>query len=276
MFDITGKVAVVTGAASGIGRAICVALAQSGASVVAALDLDWAGAEATGRLIVANGSRAVPIKCDAGLEGDIIAAVRRVEKEFGAPVSCFVANAGILEVNKGARPTRATVVADNNTWETCWKVNVMQSIYAARLVIPGMLKRQDGAFVVTSSAAGLFTFPTGDPSTYITTKHAVRSFADTLRVRYQQRGISVHCVCPKFVPSGMTSKLPEKLVQAAGGWVSADEVAQELLRCMKSGKYYVFSHEDTLESIQQAWEDIEGTFEVFAGTNAQTMKGSNM
>merc|ERR1711865_723718 len=143
----------------------------------------------------------------------------------------------------------------------------MQSVYAARLLVPAMLKRGDGAFIVTASAAGLFTFPNGEPAAYISTKHAARSWADSLRVRYQEHGIGVHCVCPKFVPSGMTVGLPEKFVQSMGGWCTAEDVALELLTCLKSGRYLVLSHQDTLEQSQGAWSDFEGTLNGFAKLN---------
>ena len=64
------------------------------------------------------------------------------------------------------------VAADNASWDAAWRVNVMQSVYAARFLIPQMLERGDGAFIVTSSGAGLMTFPNGEPATYISTKHA--------------------------------------------------------------------------------------------------------
>lgn len=274
MFDVAGKIVVVTGAASGIGRAICVAMAQAGASGVAALDLDMSGAEATVKLITDAGSKGLALRCDAGQESDIVAAVQRIETDFKAPVSCFVANAGITGSRVTGLPAMA-VAAENASWEACWRVNVMQSVYAARLLIPAMLERGDGAFIVTSSAAGLLTFPNGEPATYITTKHAVRSWADSLRVRYQERGVSVHCICPKFVPSGMTAGLSDKFVSKMGGWVTAEEVAEELMRCINSGRYLVLSHTDTLEQTQQAWADFEGTMDTFAKANARLAASSS-
>ena len=129
-YDPAGKIAVVTGAASGIGRGICLALAQAGAAGVCALDLDEAGAQATAALVSSLGARALALRCDAGSETDLAAAVRRAEATFGGGVSCFVCNAGVAgeEVGPGA------VVAGNATWESCWRVNVMQCVYAARLV----------------------------------------------------------------------------------------------------------------------------------------------
>lgn len=266
MFDVVGKVVVVTGAAGEIGRAICVAMAQAGALGVAALDLNQEGCEATAKLITDAGSKAVSLRCDAGREEDIVSAVREAEAAFGAPVSCFVANAGIT--GSPLSGLRGGVVADNASWEASWQINVMQSVYAARLLVPVMLERGDGAFIVTSSAAGLIGFPSGDPATYITTKHAVRTFADSLRVQYQQRGLSVHCICPKFVPSGMTAGLPDKAVAQLGGWASAADVTEELMRCMKSGKYLVLSHKDSLTDVQKYWADVDGTLDRNAKANA--------
>ena len=129
-YDPAGKIAVVTGAASGIGRGICLALAKAGAAGVCALDVDEAGAQATAALVVSLGARALALRCDAGSETDLAAAVRRAEATFGGGVSCFVCNGGVAgeEVGPGA------VVAGNATWESCWRVNVMQCVYAARLV----------------------------------------------------------------------------------------------------------------------------------------------
>lgn len=267
MYSPAGKVAVVTGAASGIGRAICIALARAGAAGVAVLDLDLAGAQATAALVTANGARAVALRCDVGRESDLVAVVQRAETELGDAVSCFVANAGITGAQ---RPGKVT--ADNATWEASWRVNVMQSVFASRLVIPAMLERGEGCFVVNSSAAGLFTFPNGEPTTYISTKHAVRSLADSLRVRYQGRGVSVCCMCPKFVRSAMTEGLSDRFVASVGGWVTADEVAQELLRCMASGRYLVLSHQETADEVRLAFSDFEGTLDAYAGMNAATHK----
>lgn len=275
MFDVVGKVVVVTGAAGEIGRAICVAMAQAGALGVAALDLNQAGAEETAKLITNAGSKAVCLRCDAGREEDIITAVCEAEALFGAPVSCFVANAGITgSLLSSSFDTSSAVVADNASWEASWQINVMQSIYAARLLVPKMLERGDGAFIVTSSGAGLVGFPSGEPATYIATKHAVRTFADSLRVRYQERGVSVHCICPKFVPSGMTAGLTEKSVAQLGGWVSAADVAHELMGCVKSGQYLVFSHKDTLPGVQQYWANVEGQLGKYAKANAASYSRS--
>jgi NAD(P)-dependent dehydrogenase (short-subunit alcohol dehydrogenase family) len=196
-FNVKGKVAVVTGAASGIGRAICMALSQAGAMGIAVLDINLPEAQTTAAAVTANGTKALAMRCDAGEEQDIIAAVSLAETTFGAPVACFVANAGITGTPAGTLDIGGSVAAGNSAWEACWRINVMQSVHAARVVIPGMLTRKDGAFVVTSSAAGLFTFPNGEPATYIATKHAARSWTDSLRIRYQNRGVSVHCICPK-------------------------------------------------------------------------------
>ncbi|HET7409893.1 MAG TPA: SDR family oxidoreductase, partial [Paracoccaceae bacterium] len=139
--DIADRIVVVTGAASGIGRALGLAFARAGAKLVVAADLDADGAEDTAEL---TGGVAVPT--DVSREDDIRSLIETVEERHG-PIDIFCSNAGILALG-------GPEVADE-TWQTLWDVHVMAHVWAARHVVPRMIARGGGYLLNTASAAGL-------------------------------------------------------------------------------------------------------------------------
>ncbi|MEE8340392.1 MAG: SDR family NAD(P)-dependent oxidoreductase, partial [Xanthomonadales bacterium] len=128
--DVNNKVAVVTGGAHGIGRALCRALHIEGARVVVA-DLEL---EAATRIAGEVGGLA--LRVDVAREEEIIAAVDRVEQEMG-PVDLFVSNAGVAF---GDGPDGAAS-ASNDHWRACIEINLMAHVYAARVLVPRMISR---------------------------------------------------------------------------------------------------------------------------------------
>ncbi|MFZ0831879.1 MAG: SDR family NAD(P)-dependent oxidoreductase, partial [Mycobacterium sp.] len=192
--DIEGKVAVVTGAGSGIGRALAVALAAAGARVVVG-DTDGVGAEHT---VAAIAGSAVARRADAAAEGDIAALIASAAAEFG-PVDIYVANAGV-----GGPPGLGMSEAD---WDRVLDVNLRAHIRAATQLVPEWLDRGGGYFVAVASAAGLLTQL--GAAAYSVSKHAAVGFAEWLAITYGDAGIGVSCVCPRGVETPLLSEMRE-------------------------------------------------------------------
>jgi NAD(P)-dependent dehydrogenase (short-subunit alcohol dehydrogenase family) len=190
--DINGKVAVVTGGASGIGRSLCLALAGQGAAGVVVADVDAAGAADVAAAVEAAGRPALAVTADMSREDDVRALVARAEDAFG-PVGLFCSNAGII-VDGGVE------VADD-AWSRIWAINVQSHVYVARALLPGVLARGEGYLVLTASAAGLLTELGSAP--YSVTKHAAVALAEWLSITYGDQGLRVSCLCPQAVHTNL-------------------------------------------------------------------------
>ena len=195
--ELQDRVAVVTGGASGIGRALALAAAREGARGVVVADLDSKGATAVADEITAAGGAAIGVRCDVSVEADVQRVVAEAEAAFG-PVDAVFANAGVL-VGGGYD-------APDELWDRAWDINVKSHIYAARAVVPGMLERGEGYLVHTASAAGLLMQLGAAP--YTVSKHAIVSFAEYLSVTHHDAGLRVSCLCPQAVATnlGTTSR----------------------------------------------------------------------
>jgi len=146
------KTAVVTGGGHGIGRAICRCLHREGVSVAVA-DLDRSAAE-----IVAAEINGQAFEIDVVDEQQINAMIEAVEKDIGA-VDLFVSNAGVGfgDGPGGAASKEGGLIPTDDRWESCWNVNMMAHVYAARTLVPHMVKRGSGYLVNIASAAGLLS-----------------------------------------------------------------------------------------------------------------------
>jgi NAD(P)-dependent dehydrogenase (short-subunit alcohol dehydrogenase family) len=187
--ELAGRVAVVTGAANGIGAALVRRFVADEPEVVVAVDLDADGA---GALAGELGDRVIALTADVAVEADIEHVVEEVEERFGR-IDLFFSNAGI----GGGGGIEAT----DETWLHTWNVNLMAHVYAARAVLPGMLERGEGYLASTASAAGLLTQIANAP--YSVTKHAAVALAEWIAITYGDRGIKVSCLCPQGVKTNM-------------------------------------------------------------------------
>src|SRR5690606_19905970 len=163
--DIKGRVAIVTGAASGIGRATAVKFAAEGAAGVVVADLNEAELEK-----VAAQIDGLPVRCDVGREDEIRRLVDAARKRYGR-VDVFFSNAGIIGEGGPEAP--------DELWDAMWRIHVMAHVWAARAVVEPMLAAGGGQFIVTASAAGLLNIVESAP--YGVTKHAAVAFAEWLR-----------------------------------------------------------------------------------------------
>ena len=240
--EIRNKVAVVTGAASGIGRAVAMRFAQDGARGVVVADLDLAGAQAVAAEI---GAQALAVRCDVSVEADIQALVAAARERFGQ-VDIYISNAGIL-----GRPGGFEL--DDALWEKMWQVHGMAHVWAARAVVPDMVARGEGYFLVTASAAGLLNIVETAP--YGVTKHAAVAFAEWLRIAYGRRGLRVSCLCPQSVQTGMVTG--DGGSAGHDGILSAEQVAAEVVATMQSEKFLVLPHPQVLQYFQAKAADYD-------------------
>jgi NAD(P)-dependent dehydrogenase (short-subunit alcohol dehydrogenase family) len=187
--ELRDRICVVTGGASGIGRALCQRFVAEGARAVVVVDRDADGALATARSL---GERATARTADVTVEADIEALVEHTEGEIG-PIDLFASNAGVLGYGG--------IDAPDEAWSLTWSVNVLAHLYAARAVVPLMLERGGGYLLSTASAAGLLTQPGDAP--YSVTKHGAVALAEWLAITYGDQGISVSCLCPMAVDTAM-------------------------------------------------------------------------
>jgi 2-hydroxycyclohexanecarboxyl-CoA dehydrogenase len=185
---VTGRVVVVTGGASNIGRAISFEFAREGA-VVALFDRDGAMAERTAAQIRAEGGRSVPYVVDLTDVDATAAAVAAVEADLG-PIAVLVNNVGWNG--------RAQFFLDlpPERWEQAYRLNLFPTFNATRAVLPGMVERRDGSIVSISSDAGFGEFRMGD---YGPMKAGVMAFMRVIAKEYGRYGIRANSVCPGLV-----------------------------------------------------------------------------
>ena len=206
---IKGKVAIVTGASSGIGYATAMALSKAGAKVAA-------GARRTGRLeslrndIEKSGGEILIQKLDVTKKADCDSFVDAVAKKWGT-VDILVNNAGLM-------PLSFFKSFKVDEWDQMIDVNIKGVLYCTAAAIPHMLGKKSGHIVNVSSVAGRIVFPSG--SVYCATKHAVAAFSEGLRQEFSQRAnIRVTCIEPGEVATELlntiTDKSLEKYIESA-------------------------------------------------------------
>lgn len=241
---LKGKVAVVTGGASGIGEALCRCFVKAGAKGVVAVDLNLEGAQR-----VADDIGAVAMQADVSKEEDILRVIEDTEKQFG-DIDLFCSNAGI-----GLRDGPTAASAPNEGWQKIWEINVMAHVYAARALLPKMLARGDGYLFSTASAAGLLSQIGSAP--YSVTKHAAVAFAESLAITHGDEGIKVTVLCPQAVRTGMTRGSSNGGVAGVDGLLEADVVADCCLQAIDEEKFLVLPHPEVLKYMQRKTSDYD-------------------
>jgi NAD(P)-dependent dehydrogenase (short-subunit alcohol dehydrogenase family) len=269
MKDFKGKVAVITGGASGLGRAMAEQFARQGMSIVLA-DVEpnaLARAEAE---MKAAGARVVGVRTDVSKAADVEALAQRTLAEFGG-VHLLANNAGVAE---GGNVWDNTV-AD---WEWVLGVNVWGVIHGVRVFTPIMLAQgSEGHIVNTASVAGLISPP--GMGIYCVSKHAVVTLSECLHHDLAQKTDKIKCslLCPAYVPTGIADsgrnrpadlkqtrqKTAAELAFDAGlkkavqsGKLTAADVAQKVYEAVRDERFYILTHPKIKPSIQWRMEDI--------------------
>ncbi len=238
---LSGKHAVVTGGASGIGRALCRRFKAEGASGVVVADLDASGAKA-----VADEIGGLAVEVDVADEAQIVNLVDTAEREYG-PIDLLFSNAGI--------GLPGGVEVENEGWQKIWDINVMAHVFAARAVLPSMLGRSEGYIVSTASAAGLLSQIGSAP--YAVTKHAAVALAEWLAITYGDQGIKVSVLCPQAVRTAMTADSRNGGVAGIDGMLEAEEVAESVVQAIDEERFLILPHPTVLGYMQRKTGDYD-------------------
>src|SRR5215475_14686168 len=265
--DFTGKVALITGAGNGIGRATALAFAKAGAKVVV-IDRDAAAGEATAGIIKQQGGDVRFIAADVTKSADVANYVQQTLDAHGR-IDCFFNNAGI----EGA--VAHTADYDEAMFDQVLGVNVKGVFLGLRHVLPVLIKQKSGAVVNTASVAGLVATP-GMPA-YVASKHAVIGLTKTAAGEVARQGVRVNAVCPGPVDTRMIHSLEEMLspgdpasvsrrYQSAiplGRYVTPEEIANTVL----------FLCSDLASAITGAQYVVDGARTATGGAVTQAMQG---
>lgn len=269
MKELKGKVAVVTGGAGGLGRAMAMHFAREGMHVALA-DIDQASLDVTAAELRALGVEAIGIRTDVSKAAEVDALAARVVAELGG-VHVVCNNAGISPLGAAWENTLAD-------WEWMLGVNLWGVIHGVRAFTPLLLAQDEGHIVNTASVAGLINPP--GSAMYNVTKHAVVALTETLFHDLAGRKSKVGCsvLCPAYVPTGIADsersrpaalanpgatksaeqQAREDMLKKAvrSGRLSADDIGAAVLAAVKEERFYILTHPRIKGAIQARMEDI--------------------
>jgi NAD(P)-dependent dehydrogenase (short-subunit alcohol dehydrogenase family) len=244
MQDLQGRIAVVTGAASGIGRGIALALAEAGMQIGVA-DRDRDGAAETSATIASQGGRARPFFVDVASAASLEMLASDVERDLGA-VAVLCNNAGVAVGGKLLDATEAD-------WRWLVDVNLMGVVHGCRTFAPRMIARGAGHIVNTASIGGFLAG--GDLGVYCTTKFAIVGYSETLRDELAPHGVGVTVLCPGAYRTRLADASRgrdaaygsgQKDVAALGFLLDAgdppDTIGRHVLRGIRDDTPYAFTH----------------------------------
>ena len=267
MKTLKGKVAAVTGAASGLGRAMALAFADHGMHVALA-DVNERNLSAVIAEVTGKGVRAVSMKVDVS-RGDQVEA-------FAAKTLADLGAVHVVCNNAGVSPLGAPWENSVGEWEWILGVNLWGVIHGVRSFAPRLIAQGEGHIVNTASVAGIICPP--GSAAYNVTKHAVVALSETLHHDLRERGspIGVSVLCPAYVPTGIADSERNRPAQVqastksketaareivlrkavASGRLSAADVAQAVVAAIKEERFYILTHPRIKGAIQARMEDI--------------------
>jgi NAD(P)-dependent dehydrogenase (short-subunit alcohol dehydrogenase family) len=262
---LEGRVAAVTGAASGLGRAMALAFAGEGMHAALA-DVDEPGLKDTLNEVQSRGVRAFAMRVDVSRYQEVESFCSKAIAQFGA--THVVCN------NAGVSPLGAVWENTLADWQWILGVNLWGVIHGVRAFVPRLLAQGEGHVVNTASVAGLISPP--GMGAYNVTKHAVVALSESLYHDLRSRGspVGVSVLCPAYVPTGIADSernRPRELLNpgrnpskeeallkkaVASGKLSADDVARAVVAAVKEERFYVLTHPRIKGAIRARMEDI--------------------
>jgi len=243
---VEGKVALVTGGASGIGRATALTFAREGAKLVVA-DMNEEGGHQTVHMITENGGEAIFVQVDVSNATAVEAMISTAVATYGR-LDCAHNNAGI---SSGVRALTADYPEER--WQQVIAVNLTGVWLCMKYEIPQMLSQGGGTIVNTASIAGLIGGAGG--AAYTASKHGVVGLTKTAALEYAQQGIRVNCVCPGYIQTPMTASNlsdPERQAQIIarepiGRVGTPEEVAEAVVWLCSDAASFVTGHTMTVD-----------------------------
>ncbi len=244
--ELKDKVVVITGAGSGIGRAMAVRFKEEGAKHIVAVDINKNNVQATADLVGCHAMTA-----DVSSESDMLKVIEETEANWG-PIDLFCSNAGV-----GIAPRLDSA---NHEWQKSWDINVMAHVYISRHLVPRMVARGSGYFLITSSAAGLLNQIGG--ASYGVTKHAAVGFGEWLAIHYQHQGIKVSMLCPQAVRTAMTTAGDAQetaQIQSASidGMIEPEEAMESVVQGLRDECFLILPHAVVLDYIRGKTADYD-------------------
>ena len=238
--ELNGKVAIITGGTGGIGQAMARAFLAEGASAVVISDLDAAQVKTTAAVIGCDGMAA-----DVTDEEQVRALVDFAVKKYGQ-VDLYCSNAG-------AGGDGLLIDAPNELWQRQWDLHLMAHIYAARALLPGMIARGDGYFLITASAAGLLAALGSGP--YTVSKAAAVKLAEFIAITHGDDGIGVSVLCPQGVNTAMA---PQSLADGqTDGIIEPRELANTVIATLREERFHVLPHPEVEEYVRRKGNNID-------------------
>jgi NAD(P)-dependent dehydrogenase (short-subunit alcohol dehydrogenase family) len=259
--EVDGTVAVVTGGASGIGRATALELARRGADVVVA-DIHEERLARTASAIEALGRGALAVRCDVTLDADVEHLAEVAFATYGR-VDLVMNNAGVAVLG----PPHRVEMAE---WERILQVNVLGLVRGVRAFVPAMLERGSGYVVNTASIAGIWAY-TWDAAPYITSKFAAYGYSEALARSLGPLGIGVSVLCPGLVATNLaeTARFSGVPDDRAGEWsyfppemqvaVEPDLVGTMVCDAVRDEHFAIFTHPGDLERFRTWRVDIDAS-----------------
>jgi NAD(P)-dependent dehydrogenase (short-subunit alcohol dehydrogenase family) len=260
--NVSGEVAVITGGASGIGRATALAMARQGADVVLA-DVNTARLAQVRDEIAALGRRVLTVRCDVSVDEDVERLAEEAEATLG-PVGLLMNNAGV--VLRGALEQ-----VDLADWQWCFGINVFGVIRGIHAFLPRMIERRHGYIVNTGSMAGLVPL-TGEGAPYIASKFAVVGLTEALVLYARPFGIGVSLLCPGGVATnlaetgrsiGMTparEAAETRVAQSVQGGreMQPAEIGELVVQAVLAEQFLVLPDPTSIELIRRRAQDVNG------------------
>lgn len=228
------KVAIVTGAAQGIGRAIGLLLAKEGAHIVVS-DINLAKAQETAQEIEALGRKALPIQVNVASLEDVEKMVTAVMERFGR-IDILVNNAGITRDRMILRMTE-------EEWDAVLNVNLKGTFNCTKAVVRHMAKQKSGKIVNIASVVG--EMGNAGQGNYAASKAGVIGFTKSMAREFAQRGININAVAPGFIETAMTDAIPEAAKEEWKKWIPMqrigrpEDVAQAVLFLVSEASSYI-------------------------------------